>query len=124
MPYASAPSVLQPFASAAPPQLGYNQPPLQPIAGVGGVPVSPQPTIATPMPQASVDTPAYGQDISSVRDDSDDDAINVEWVGKAHEVVERTHADPYLQSKELSHIKAQYIKARYNKDIKVSEDQQ
>jgi hypothetical protein len=48
--------------------------------------------------------------------------LDAEWVNKAKEIVERTHTDPYLQSKELSRIKAQYIKARYSKDIKVSEE--
>jgi len=51
-----------------------------------------------------------------------DTSFDEEWVAKAHQVISRTHNDPYMQSKELSKLKAQYIKARYNKDIKVSEN--
>lgn len=53
--------------------------------------------------------------------DDTDTLFDEEWVSKAQEAIERTHADPYLQSKELGKIKAQYIKLRYNKDIKVEE---
>lgn len=69
--------------------------------------------IAAPgMPLQSV-----GQDDESAHDST----LDNEWVNKAKEVVERTHTDPYIQSRELGKIKVQYIKARYNKDIKISE---
>jgi hypothetical protein len=54
--------------------------------------------------------------------DDADTPFDEEWAAKAKEIVNHTHTDPYLQSKELSKLKAQYIKARYNKDIKISED--
>lgn len=50
------------------------------------------------------------------------DSIDEEWVNKAKEIVEHTKNDPFLQSKELNKIRAGYLKTRYNKDIKVSED--
>lgn len=62
------------------------------------------------------------QDDATQDDSADTSALDAEWVNKAKEIVERTHTDPYLQSKELSRIKAQYIKARYSKEIKVSEE--
>lgn len=54
--------------------------------------------------------------------DDADTPFDEEWASKAKQIVDHTHADPYLQSRELSRLKAQYIKARYNKDIKISED--
>lgn len=54
--------------------------------------------------------------------DGDDASVDAEWVGRAKELVQQYRLDPYLQSRELSKLKAQYLKARYNKDIKVSED--
>ncbi len=39
----------------------------------------------------------------------------------AKAIVNSTHGDPYNQNKELSKIKADYIKKRFDKDIKVSE---
>jgi hypothetical protein len=52
----------------------------------------------------------------------DDDLIEQEWVDKAKAIVERTRNDPYLQNQELGKFKADYIKKRYNREIKVTED--
>jgi hypothetical protein len=52
----------------------------------------------------------------------DTDLIEKEWVDKAKEIVDRTQDDPYVQNKEINKIKADYIKKRYNKDIKISEE--
>jgi hypothetical protein len=52
----------------------------------------------------------------------DTDLIEKEWVLKAKEIVERTKHDPYQQNKEVERIKADYLKKRYNKDVKVTED--
>lgn len=51
-----------------------------------------------------------------------DTAFDEEWVNKARQVIAHSPGDPYAQSQMMSKLKAQYIKARYNKDIKVSED--
>jgi len=52
----------------------------------------------------------------------DTDLIEKEWVIKAKEIVEQTKEDPYLQNKEMNKFKADYIKTRYNKDIRINED--
>ncbi len=52
----------------------------------------------------------------------DSDLIEQEWVHKAKAIVENTKNDPYMQNKEINKIKADYIKKRYNKEIKVSSD--
>ncbi|HEX4773917.1 MAG TPA: hypothetical protein VH234_00140 [Candidatus Saccharimonadales bacterium] len=53
---------------------------------------------------------------------SDDaDLIEKEWVTKAKQIVERTRNDPYKQSEELTVFKADYMKKRYNRTIKVSQ---
>ena len=48
----------------------------------------------------------------------DVDLIEKEWVQKAKAIVAHTTGDPYTQNKEINKIKADYIKKRYNKDIK------
>ncbi len=48
----------------------------------------------------------------------DVDLIEKEWVQKAKDIVSHTIGDPYTQNKEINKIKADYIKKRYNKDIK------
>jgi hypothetical protein len=52
----------------------------------------------------------------------DGDLIEKEWVLKAKEIVARTAHDPHLQNREINKFKADYLKKRYNKEIKLSED--
>jgi hypothetical protein len=47
------------------------------------------------------------------------DLIEKEWVEKAKQIVGQTSDDPFMQQQELSKMKAQYMKKRYNKDIGV-----
>jgi hypothetical protein len=51
----------------------------------------------------------------------DNDLIEKEWVEKAKQIVATTKDDPYIQNKEMSRFKADYLKKRYNKDIKLDE---
>lgn len=55
--------------------------------------------------------------------DDTSDALDEEWIDKAKAIVERTKDDPYLESKELSRAKANYLQLRYNKRIKIAEEQ-
>ena len=49
----------------------------------------------------------------------DGDLIEKEWVSKAKQIVEKNRNDPYKQSEELTMFRADYMKKRYNKNIKV-----
>ncbi len=60
---------------------------------------------------------------TTVSDDDDDRDLDEEWIQKAKVIVEQTKADPYQQSREISKVKANYLKTHYNKDIKIAEDQ-
>jgi hypothetical protein len=91
-------------------------PPLPPMAQA---PVSAQPQAVAGVPQATA-TPIAG----SVPADDDSDALDEEWVNKAKAIVEQTKADPYVESNELGKAKADYLRIRYNKQIKVAEDTQ
>ncbi len=51
----------------------------------------------------------------------DADLIEKEWVNIAKSIVANTKDNPSEQSKEINKFKADYLKKRYNKDIKVSE---
>lgn len=53
---------------------------------------------------------------------ADVDLIEKEWVQKAKAIVAATNGDPYSQNKEINKMKADYIKKRYNKDIKVASE--
>jgi len=80
---------------------------------------SPQPMQMTPqmMQQQMTAQMAMGGGLPA----ADIDLIEKAWVAKAKAIVHGTHGNPYLQSHELSKVKAEYIKKRYNKDIKVAE---
>jgi hypothetical protein len=82
----------------------------------------PQPAIPqqpAPLVPAAISTGI--SDTSSSADDNSD-ALDEEWVSKAKAIVERTKSDPYLESKEISKAKADYLRLRYNKQIKVAEE--
>lgn len=86
-------------------------------------PQSTQPTMPTaPVPQADlVDpvTPVQSSATPLLADDAD--LIEKEWVIKAKQIVAATKEDPYTQTREMSKFKADYLKKRYNKDLKVEE---
>lgn len=50
----------------------------------------------------------------------DNDLIEKEWVQKAKAIVAKTKEDPYTQNKEMSRYKADYVKKRFNKDVKLT----
>lgn len=77
--------------------------------------------VATAVSQAQIPDLANGSLPMDTPQEETDDAFDEEWVIKAKQIVEKNQTDPFLMSNELSKLKAQYIKARYNKDIKVSE---
>jgi hypothetical protein len=52
---------------------------------------------------------------------SDADLIEDEWVAAVKKVIEEYQGDPYSQSKAMTLLRADYMKKRYNKDIKIPE---
>ncbi|MCA9330558.1 hypothetical protein KC957_00780 [Candidatus Saccharibacteria bacterium] len=99
------------------PEMAVGEPTGMPTAGQGqalpGDPPAQQPTLGS----APVAQPATN-DPTMIADDAD--LIEKEWVTRAKAVVEQTKMDPYVQNKELGKVKADYIKRRYNKDIKAA----
>lgn len=87
--------------------------------------LGPQPAVSTTFdPAQIVPQPIAG----TTTDDSmpeiadDNDLIEKEWVDKAKKIVEQTKADPHTQNKEMNKMKADYLKKRYNKDMKLVEE--
>lgn len=67
---------------------------------------------------------APAQDTTSIPippEAEDNDLIEKEWVERAKQIVLHTSHNPHEQQKALSLMKADYMKKRYNRDIKVSE---
>jgi hypothetical protein len=92
----------------------------RPAGGSAPMPTNiPLPTApVAPMQQpagAPLSTPT-----ASLLASDDSDLIEKEWVNKAKMIVERTRDDPYKQSEELTMVKIDYMKKRYNKTIKLN----
>jgi hypothetical protein len=77
----------------------------------------------SPVPMAPHTEPAEGASSIAVTPQfaDDTDLIEKEWVDRAKRIVEHTRNDPHQQTKEMSNMKADYLKKRYNKDTKLSE---
>lgn len=87
------------------------------LAGGQAAPLNlPMPPLPPPPAQNDVTTTTQ---LSSPPLADDGDLIEKEWVDKAKKIVERNREDPYTQSEELTVVKADYMKQRYNKVIKV-----
>lgn len=52
----------------------------------------------------------------------DIDLIEKEWVKKAKDIVMSTQGDPFRQNKQINEMKVDYIKKRYDKTIRSSEE--
>lgn len=105
--------------------------PERPVAQPERAPMPSQPVVSQPQPQpmiAPMPQPVAAVPVSAAASTSttpavadDNDLIEKEWVVKAKQIVAATREDPYTQNKELSKFKADYLKKRYNKDIKLEE---
>jgi len=102
-----------PETQTNPPVAGMPTVPLQAVPPVQQLPAS---TPQQPQPQ-SMNDPSTTQHLMA----DDADLIEKEWVSKAKAIVAGTKDDPHLQNQEMTKVKADYLKKRYNKDLKVSE---
>ncbi len=93
----------------------------------GPVAQNPQPAVMpNPQPgsphqsQPTHDPSLYTQHGNpAIADDAD--LIEKEWIVKAKSIVEHTRGDPYTRNREMNKVKVDYLKKRYNKDIKITE---
>ncbi len=86
-----------------------------------------QPNAGQAIPPVAADPAQYAQPagsgsaITSPQVAEDVDLIEKEWVLKAKAIVAKTRDDPRQQSTEINQMKADYLKKRYSKDVKVNE---
>ncbi|MBC7546714.1 hypothetical protein H7171_03140 [Candidatus Saccharibacteria bacterium] len=84
----------------------------QPVSGASSQPTDQKSFSNDVRPTTQNDVPNTAED---------NDLIEKVWVRGAKDIVNKTCNDPHIQSKELNSYKAEYIKKRYGKDIKLSE---
>lgn len=77
------------------------------------------PQVGTPQAPATDAVAGNSPDSPGVAEDVD--LIEKEWVIKAKAIVDKTKDDPNKQNQDINKFKADYLKRRYSKDIKVSE---
>jgi hypothetical protein len=91
-------------------------------------PLIPPPTVQLPADYSAPAVPADDdndhQALSSRSDKSDKgtDRIEKRWVDSAKNIINQTKDDPYKQKNEMSKVKADYIKQRFNKVVKADQE--
>ncbi len=86
----------------------------QPVAAVAIADVPQQPVLtAAPTTPLVSDAPSEAADI---------DVIEKEWIIKIKHVISGTKQDPYKQVVEINKLRVDYMKKRYDKDIKLADD--
>ena len=85
-----------------------------------------QPAVSLGSPVAPSNPVANGQAVV-VQDDShiiaeDTDVIEKEWVDRAKKIISLTSNDPYIEAKEISKLKATYMKKRFNRDLPLADE--
>lgn len=101
----------------AAPEMASPAPVTQSIPTAPAIPM-PFPPAAPASPPANDVSGATASTTVPVMDDQD--LIEKEWVNKAKQIVERNREDPYKQTEELTVFKAEYMKKRYGKTIKIN----
>lgn len=96
--------------------LALHTPPATQAVPAGAIPL---PTAPPAAPGAGVPAPMPLPPASNPL--TDDDLIEKEWVSKAKRIVEQTRDDPHKQSEDLTVFKADYLKQRYGKSIKLGQ---
>lgn len=88
-----------------------------------GAPVQATPPSAAAQTLLSVADPSQSVATAGQPQIADDlDLIEKEWVEKAKAIVEQTKHDPRTQSREINRFKADYLKRRFNKEVKLEEE--
>ncbi|MEX1995654.1 MAG: hypothetical protein WD887_02670 [Candidatus Saccharimonadales bacterium] len=109
---------------AAPETSPGKTPPQVTAVPVDNPPLIPVPSPVTATSQSDDDDTATGT--ASATDTSglpaaDADRIEKQWVERAKVIVNQTQDDPHKQKSEMSRVKAEYIKKRYNKTVQVDD---
>lgn len=96
--------------------------PVGPAQGVSALPVPAQQPAAAPTPAVVPPLRPLTASDNNPSVAADEEVIEKEWVDKAKKIITLTKDDPYKQEKEVSKLQADYLKKRYGKDIKVTND--
>lgn len=85
----------------------------QPPATTPLAPLTPPSPVPTSYPPKNVQDNADDSGMSA----AEIDRIEKEWVDKAKAIVAKTRDDPHAQKSQMSKVKADYIKKRFNKTL-------
>lgn len=81
----------------------------------------PQHQVETPQEPSPTALPPQSNSAIAPSTDDNDDSLDEQWIGKAKTTIDQYKADPYMQSKMFSKLKAEYMQNRHNKTLKVEE---
>ncbi|MFA5004209.1 MAG: hypothetical protein WC498_02950 [Candidatus Saccharimonadales bacterium] len=92
-------------------------PPATPIAS-SPYPIAPMPSSS---PQQSTTAAQSGAIPQAQRAEETEDTLTKISVARARNIVAQTAGDPYSQNEQLNKLKAEYIKQRFNQDVKLAQ---
>lgn len=94
-----------------------------PVASPTAVSTDPVPSAIVTDPVPSVASSVQGlSDQAAKPTDQHKDRIEKEYVVKAKQIISSTQGDPYIQTNTMNRFRAEVMKRKYGKDIKVSDD--
>jgi hypothetical protein len=92
-----------------------------PVQSTTAVPVLGDPQAAAAIvSNATTLVTVQADDTHIIADDVD--VIEKEWVDRAKKIIRLTSDDPFVETKEISKLKASYLKKRFDKDIPLPHD--
>lgn len=106
-----------PTSNAAQPYgQGFTQPPQSPPIA----PLPPPSPLQAPAPVAPQQPQPQPVPIPQAANEAEMDKA---WVDRAVVLLDKTREDPFLQSHEIARLKAQYMQTRFEKEIKIAQEQ-
>lgn len=85
-------------------------------------PTMPLPTAAPVAMPPTDDADDEGSNLLGAKPGAESDRIEKQWIERAKSIIGQTAEDPHTQKNEMSKVKAQYIKKRFNKTLKVDSE--
>lgn len=75
---------------------------------------------STVLPTTAIQGSMQVDDSHLIADDSD--VIEKEWVDRAKKIIAATANDPFVEARELSKLKANYMSKRFNKELPLAKE--
>lgn len=105
-------------AAPRPERVGSGQPPAQQFV----VPLPTTPPMQTSTSSVQQVNSQVQSNTSAPAQPQDEASLDKEYVNKAKLIIEQTKNDPFIRTNEIGKVKAEFLKRKYGKEIRQSEE--